>query len=151
MRTIVCSLIIVAGLGCGSGSQDQPAKTASRFPCLSPDSGTLAYGDMLVDSAETGDVSGVQFTFQMRGDTLQGFVRDASGEIPPRLPLQGLKTFAMGDSISFWFGDEHNQDIRRYQFRCDQLVGTAQPFVTPQDPGSTYVDTMRRSIPIKSP
>jgi len=118
---------------------------------MSPDSGTLAYGDMLVDSVETGDVSGVQFTFQMHGDTLRGFVRDASGEIPPRLPLNDLKTFAMGDSISFWFGDEHNKDFRRYQFRCDQLVGTAQPFFTPESPGSTYVDTMRRSIPIESP
>jgi hypothetical protein len=87
----------------------------------------------------------------MHGDTLQGFVRDATGEIPPALPLKDLKSFALGDSISFWFGDDDNKSIYRYQFRCDQLLGTVQPFVAPQSPGSTYVDTMRRSVPTRQP
>jgi hypothetical protein len=150
VRKIVWSLVVLTAWGCRSQTQNESAGSPSRFPCLSPDSGTLAYGDILIDSAETGDASGVQFTFQMH-DTLQGFVRDATGEIPPALPLKDLKSFAMGDSISFWFGDDLNKSIHRYQFRCDQLLGTAQPFVTPQSPGSTYVDTMRRSVPIKKP
>lgn len=138
-------------LSCGRQTQETSDRSMSRFPCLSPDSGTIAYGDILIDSAETGDASGVQLTFQMRGDTLRGFVRNATGEIPPLLPLRDLKSYANGDSVGFWFGDSANKDIGRYRFACDQLIGTVQPFVTPQSPGSTYVDTMRRSIAIKGP
>jgi len=82
VRMIVWSLVALTGWSCRSETQREPLSSASRFPCLSPDSGTIAYGDILVDSVETGDASGLQFTFQMHSDTLRGFVRDASGEIP---------------------------------------------------------------------
>jgi hypothetical protein len=151
MRNIVWPLLVLTAASCGPQAQKPSARSMSGFPCLSPDSGIIAYGDILIDSAETGDASGVQLTFQMRADTLQGFVRNATGEIPPLLPLKDLKSYANGDSIRFWFGDSANKDISRYRFGCDQLIGTVQPFATSQSPGSTYVDTMRRSVPIKGP
>jgi hypothetical protein len=133
-------------------SQESPVTTQSRVPCLSPDSGTLAYGTIAVDSSgETGDASGIQYTFNLEGDSLRGFVRDATGEIPPRLPLKDVHTFANGDSLSFVFGDEGDQNIHRYRFSCDALTRVIQKPGTPGRPGRTSFDTLRRSVPITAP
>jgi hypothetical protein len=149
-RTL-CSLVVLTSLSCGSRSQGDSAAVPAHLACLSPDSGTIAYGVIQVDTGETGDASGVQFSFKMHGDTLKGFVRNATGETPPALPLQDLRSFAMGDSVSFWFGEEDERDIRRYRFTCEELSGTARPFVTPTDSGPMRVSILQRSPPITSP
>ena len=147
-RTMGAAIVLLGCSSCGSQPQARSA-TLPHLSCLSPDS-TLAYGTIEVDSGETGDASGIQFTFGVRGDSLEGFVRDARGETPPAVPLKDVRVYAMGDSLSFWYGDR-TRYFRRYQFRCDGLSGTARRFVTGSSAGEIAPDTLRRAVPITSP
>ena len=150
MRRILLAVLAIGLWSCQSQSVERSGRTLPKLACLSPDSGALAFGRIAVDSAETGDASGVQFTFELHGDSLRGFVRDARGEIPPRAPLKGLQVFSEGDSISFWYGDK-TKYFRRYQLRCDSLSGSARFFVTASSNGVTRPSSLARSSPITAP
>ncbi len=125
--------------------------TPPPLPCFRTDSGTVAFGKMTTSPADQ-DVSGVQFSFEVRAGRLLGYVRDASGEVPPRRPLQQLHFDAGTDTLSFVYVDSPTtRDSYRYHVSCDKLTGVARLFMTPTDTGVLVHDTLPRAAVITAP
>lgn len=147
--SLLCLLITAfAADGCQS-SQKELARVP-QMSCFAPESGAVAYGAIDVDSGETGDASGVQFSFVVRGDSLRGFVVDARGEIPPAVPLKDVRFDPATDTVSFWYGDQTRHHFR-YHVTCQELAGLARRFVTDRDTGMVRRDTVVRASVVTRP
>ena len=148
-RRILCvSVAAIAVVACWSPRQERAA--IPQQPCFAPESGAVAYGAIDVDSGETGDASGVQFSCVVRGDSLHGFVRDARGQMPQAVPLREVRFDPATDTVSFWYGDRTRYRYR-YHMDCRALSGIARLFVTDRDTGAVRTDTVMRAPLITRP
>ena len=125
-----------------------PIASLAHLPCFAPDSlraRPLTFGP-IDQSEESGDWSGVEFSFTTAGDTIIGQVRDARGGLPPGRPLEELSYDAVTDSLTLSYGSgSGTRYIHRLRPNCGQLTGVGRLFVTPENPAGTVVaDTFPR-------
>ena len=150
LRALAIALMVLAS-GCQRSAPQPQSEPGARLPCLNPDSGAIAFGEIAI-SPETEDAAGVQFTFRQDGDSLKGFVRDARGEIPRARPLQEVTLDPLSDTVTFWYASGAGaRYIYRYRLTCSELSGVARRFVTATERGVSGIDTVRRATRIDSP
>ena len=128
----------------------QDSEHFRSLPCLSPDSGRVAYGS-IVTSPQDGDQSGVQFSFAIQQGRLKGWVRDARGETPPERALDTLTVGRSGDSLFFGYRTNDSWYIYRVRITCKQLTGEARLFVTAHSLGKLVPITLHRAEWISQP
>jgi hypothetical protein len=142
---ILLALSLSARLVLAQGSVHSP-----KLPCLSPDSGRVAYGSV-VTSPQDGDQSGVQFSFAIQQGRLKGWVRDARGEMPPEGALDTLAIGTTGDSLFFGYRTDDTWYIYRVRITCRQLTGEARLFVTAHSLRKLVPISLRRAEWISKP
>jgi hypothetical protein len=151
MRQADFLLASLLGIACTAGPSPAIADSP-RFSCLSPDSGRIAFGTISKDTLVTWDASGVQFSLELNGDSLQGFVRVARGETGPERPLHDVRLDPATDSLTFWYASENGaRYLYKYRFTCDALTGHARLFVTDLSAGLLRPDTSFRAPRITTP
>ncbi len=153
---LLAPALVAFAAGCSRGDtaarqRGAAVVTPPPLPCFHADSGTVAFGKMTTSPADQ-DVSGVQFSFEVRSGALLGYIRDAAGEIPPRRPLQHLHFDPATDTLSFVYVDSPStRDLFRYHVTCERLTGVARLFVTSTDTGVLVHDTLLRAAAITTP
>jgi len=128
----------------------QGSEHSLKLPCLSPDSGRVAYGS-IVTSPQDGDQSGVQFSFAIQEGRLKGWVRDARGQMPPEGALDTLSIGTSSDSLFFGYRTDDTWYIYRVRITCKQMTGEARLFVTAHSLGKLVPITLRRAEWISKP
>ncbi len=123
-----------------------------RLRCFAPESlsvAPVAFGSFDIDSLQTQDASGTQFTFVVQDGTLRGTVRDARGEIPKHTrPIQSVAFNPRGDSLSFFWTSDGTEYSHQMRVSCDSLWGRARLFVTATYPGQVVERTFLRASPV---
>lgn len=122
--------------------EDSGATSGVHLACLDPDSlkdGSvkLVFSDVDADD-ETGDLSGLEFTFELRGDSWSGAMREAVGEFSRPLALDSLAVDPVSFAVSFRVPEE--SDTTRFEgtLACDTLRGALKVF------GYTYPSRFAR-------
>jgi|GEM_PF-5542307 len=151
MRSV--GFLVVLSFGVFMDLRGQSAPIHRLPKCFSTDSGVIAFGS-IGTSEQSGDRSGVQFTFKVIDGQLRGWVRDARGGVPPAVALDTIAYDPTVDSLYFAYYSSAAR-ITRYSYwvkpDCRVLQGRSRLFETADDPGQVYSARVVRSTPITEP
>jgi len=110
---------------------------------------SLIFGKISV-SPETGDASGLEFSFEVFGDSLRGAYRGAAGEVSRPGALQGLRYDQATDSVAFWYTTGgRNIYYVRGRITCSAFDGTIRHRVIPDYRDS--IDSEGSPVPVTLP